>query len=124
MARTNDLKDILLIAAPYAGVAQYGALFTANPGTTGANTSEVTGGTYARQVLGWNAPAAGLVPGERAITAVTIFDVPAGVTVTYVATCLSSGGADVLDVTPCVPPYGPNLTATQLTVTFTSNEGG
>ena len=124
MSRTDFLKDALLTAAPYVIMGQYGALFTADPGVSGANTNEVTGGTYARQPLPWVAPVPGPGVGERSIVAVAIFDIPAGITVTHVGTCLSSGGPDVADVTTLVPPYGPILVASTLTVTFTSAEGG
>ena len=39
----------------------YMALFTTDPGTTGAS-GEVTGGSYARQVMTWSAPASGSQP--------------------------------------------------------------
>jgi hypothetical protein len=124
MSRTDALKDYLLYVSPYVVPGQYGALFTTDPGLSGANTNEVTGGTYARQPLPWDPPVAGPGPGERSIVAEAIFDVPAGVTVTHVATCLSANGPDVMDVTTLVPAYGPVLVASTLTVTFTSVEGG
>lgn len=124
MSRTDALKDALLVTDEYAATCDYGALFTADPGLTGTNANEVAGGTYARMPLAWGVPGAGPGVGERSITAVAIFDVPAGVTVTHVATCLSASGPDVMDVTTLVPPYGPVLVASTLTVTFTSAEGG
>lgn len=124
MSRTDLLKDYLLTTAPYFTVGAYGALFTADPGVSGTNTNEVTGGTYARQSLPWDGPFAGPGAGERSITAEAVFDIPAGVTVTHVATCNSVSGPDVMDVTTLVPAYGPVLVASTLTVTFTSVEGG
>jgi hypothetical protein len=52
------------------------SLHTADPGATGA--SEVTGGTYTREVTNWAAPAGSQVTG----TSVTL-DVPAGITITH-----------------------------------------
>jgi hypothetical protein len=81
------------LANAYASDAPYGALFTADPGTTGTATGEVSGGSYARQTITWGSASAGVVTGSAT------FSIPAGVTVTFSATCSSNvaGAATVLD---------------------------
>ncbi|MGZ4663599.1 MAG: phage tail fiber protein [Frankiaceae bacterium] len=83
------------LATKYATDAVAGALFTADPGTTGSVTGEVAGGSpaYARKTLSWGAASNGVV------TASATFDVPAGTTVTYAAVCSSAtaGTADLRD---------------------------
>lgn len=92
MVRNTALKNTL--AARYATAAPYGALFTADPGTTGSATGEVSGGSYARAALGWSSASNGAVS-----SAATLFNVPSGVTVTYFGVTASStaGTADVQD---------------------------
>ncbi len=124
MARTDVLKDALLATQAYDVIASHGALFTSDPGTSGTAVGELTSGGYARVALPWSAPAAGLVPGERAITTAAVnFNIPAGVTVTHAATCSSASGSTVLDVVALVPTFTTPIAAV-LPVTFTSNEGG
>ncbi len=60
------------------GLITFASLHTADPGTTG--TSEVSGGTYARQAITWNAAAASNLDN----LANPVFPVPAGATVTHV----------------------------------------
>lgn len=83
------------LATAYGTNAPNGALFTADPGTTGTATGEVTGGSpaYARKALNWGAAAA------SAITGTATFDVGSGVTVTYfgVTAGTTAGTADVRD---------------------------
>jgi hypothetical protein len=62
-----------------ASAATWISAHTADPGTTG--TSEVTGGSYARQQTTWGA-ASGSGPVTRAGTQVTI-PIPSGTTVTH-----------------------------------------
>lgn len=71
MAKTTAFKTTLLNA--YLGAAVYASLHTADPGTTGA--SEATGGSpaYARKVITWGSPSAGVVSGGT-----VTFDIPAG----------------------------------------------
>jgi hypothetical protein len=75
---SNAMKSVLSDA--YKAEAPYGALFTADPGTTGSATGEVTGGApaYARTAT---------------------FDVPSGTTVTYAGVCktITATTADVRD---------------------------
>lgn len=58
--------------------ADQASLHTADPGATGAN--EVTGGTYARQSITWDAATGASV----SISAPFSFDVPAGNTIEWV----------------------------------------
>ncbi len=65
------------LATRYGVEAPNGAIFTADPGTTGTVTGEVTGGSpaYARKAMAWGAASA------SAITGAPVFDVPSGTTV-------------------------------------------
>jgi hypothetical protein len=76
MALSNAGKDALLNGL--ASAAGHASLHTGDPSTTGAN--EVTGGTYAREVLPWDAAASGVLVSDGAI----VFDVPAATTISYV----------------------------------------
>lgn len=72
-AKTNYLEDAVLnhvlrnvaYTSP-AGV--YIALFTSNPGEGGTQTSEVSGGSYARQACTFGAPASNIVANTAAVT--------------------------------------------------------
>ena len=75
MPLTNAAKNLMLDAL--GAVAGEASLHTADPGTTGAN--EVTGGTYDRQPITWNASANGDLDNNANPT----FQVPGGVTVVY-----------------------------------------
>ena len=83
------------LATYYGTQAPYGALFTADPGTTGTVTGEVTGGApaYARKAITWGAASNGVITGTAT------FDVPAGSTVTFAAVTVSitAGTADLRD---------------------------
>lgn len=83
------------LATAYGSAAPYGCLFTADPGTSGAATGEVTGGSpaYARKAISWGAAAA------SAITGAPVFDVGSGTTVTFAGVAVSNvaGTADVRD---------------------------
>lgn len=74
------------MATAYGAAAPYGTIFTADPGTSGTVTGEVTGGTptYARKAMSWGAAA------SSAVTGAPTFDVPSGTTVTYFGVCVSS----------------------------------
>lgn len=87
LAQRNAMATAYGVAAPY------GALFTADPGTSGSATGEVTGGSpaYARKALNWGAPSASAVVGTGT------FDVASGVTVTYFAAAVS-GTATTADL--------------------------
>ena len=83
------------LAAHYGTQAPNGAIFTADPGTTGTVVGEVTGGSpaYARKAWGWGAPAASAIAGSAT------FDVPASTTVTYAGVTVGAvaGTADLRD---------------------------
>lgn len=88
---TTTMKNTL--ATAYGSAALFAALFTADPGTSGTVTGEVTGGApaYARKSVVWSAAAGGV------ITATVTFDVPAGTTITYAAVTSAASGANLLD---------------------------
>ncbi len=67
------------MATAYGSAAPFGALFTADPGTTGTVTGEVTGGSpaYGRVTMAWGAPSASAIVGSP------VFNVPSGTTVTF-----------------------------------------
>jgi hypothetical protein len=83
------------MATAYGTNAPNGALFTADPGTSGSATGESTGGSpaYARKSMAWGAAAA------SAITGAPVFDVASGQTITYFGVTVSAtaGTADVRD---------------------------
>ena len=58
-------------------VAVYASLHTADPSTGG--TSEVTGGSYARESISWGAASAGTAASDAPI----VFDVPGSTTITH-----------------------------------------
>jgi hypothetical protein len=51
------------LATSYGTAAPYGALFSADPGTSGSVTGEITGGApaYARKALSWGAASASAI---------------------------------------------------------------
>ena len=91
MVATNTEKSSL--ATKYGTDAVYGALFTADPGTTGSVTGEVTGGSpaYARKTITWGTATNGVITGT------CTFDVPSGTTVTFAGVCSGLTGANLLD---------------------------
>ena len=84
------------LATSYKTAAAYGALFSADPGTTGAATNEITGGSpaYARVASSWGTVTAGVVS-----TSGMAFNVASGTTVAYfgVTTSGTAATADVQD---------------------------
>jgi hypothetical protein len=78
------------LATAYGTAAPNGALFTADPGTTGTVTGEVNGGSpaYARKGLSWGTAAASAIT-----SAATAFDVPTGTTITYFGVTVSATAA-------------------------------
>lgn len=105
------------LATKYGVDAAFGALFTADPGSTGTVVGEVTGGApaYARKALAWGAPAAGVV------TASATFDVPAGATITFAGVCSASTGATLLDKAAVTSQAFATQGTYQLTLTFTES---
>lgn len=62
------------------------SLHTADPGTSGA--SEVTGGSYARQAITWNAASAG----QKTIVETPVFQIPGSTTITHFGLWSASSG--------------------------------
>lgn len=91
MVATNTQKSSL--ATKYGTDAVYGALFTADPGSTGSVTGEVSGGSpaYARKTITWGTATNGVITGTAT------FDVPPGTTITYAGVCAGSTGGNLLD---------------------------
>lgn len=89
LAQRNALATAYGVAAPY------GALFTADPGTSGTVVGEATGGSpaYNRKAISWGAASASAVSGAP------VFDVASGTTVTYagVAVSVTPGTSDLRD---------------------------
>lgn len=88
------------LAAKYALDGPNGCLFTADPGTTGTTTTEVTttgSPAYARKAIGGNW--ASQTASASAVTGTATFDVPASTTITYagVAASATRGTADLKD---------------------------
>lgn len=75
------------LATRYGVEAPYGALFTADPGTSGTVTGEVSGGSpaYARKAMNWGGVSASAIVGVS-----SAFDVPSGTTLTYGGVTVSS----------------------------------
>lgn len=84
------------LATQYKTLAPFGALFTADPGTSGTVTGEVSGGApaYARVNMTWGTASASAVT-----SAATAFNVPTGTTITYFGVCTAgtAGTADLQD---------------------------
>lgn len=76
------------------------SLHDGDPGDTGAN--EISGGTYARKAISFNAPAAGNLDSSTQPT----FDVPAGKTITHI------GFWDALTLGNCVATGRPKVAYT------------
>lgn len=105
------------LATKYGVDAAFGAIFTADPGSTGTVVGEVTGGApaYARKALAWGAPTAGV------ITATAVFDVPSGTTVAFAGVCtsLTAGTADLRDKVAVTSQSFASQGTYTLTLTFT-----
>jgi hypothetical protein len=112
----NDTSHNLMLDA-LAAVAVYVSAHTADPGTTG--TSEVAGGSYARQSITWNSAATGNLDSSNT----PVIPIPAATTITHLGlwSALSSGtfygGADITD-----EAFGSagNYTVTDFDVTLTA----
>lgn len=86
----NQLLDTLRTNAAPSLQASYVSLHTADPGTTGA--SEVSGGSYARQSIAWNAASSGDLRSSNA----PVFNVPGSTTVTHFGLWTASSGGTFL----------------------------
>lgn len=67
-----------LMLSGFTGTATYVSLHTADPSTGG--TSEVTGGSYTRELAAWGSPSAGSVANATDV----VFDVPGSTTITHI----------------------------------------
>ena len=107
------------LATAYGTAAPNGALFTADPGTSGSATGEVTGGSpaYARKSMGWGAAS------NSAITGTATFDVPSGTTVTFfgVTASATAGTADVRDKVAVTSQAFASQGTYQVTATYTQS---
>lgn len=107
------------LATAYGTAAPNGALFTADPGSSGAATNEVTGGSpaYARKSLAWGAASA------SAITGGATFDVPSGVTTAFFGTTVSAVAttADVRDTFDIVDQAFASQGTYTITTTYTQS---
>lgn len=103
------------LAQAYVNAAPFGALFTADPGTSGTVVGEVTGGApaYARKNMTWGTAAASV-----STSAATAFDVPASTTVTFFGVC-AAGTAGTSDLKDKVAVTSQNF-ASQGTYTVTA----
>lgn len=75
----NTAKHVMLDAL--AAVCTRVALHTGDPGAANTASNEVSGGSYARQAITWNAAASGAIDSSNA----PVFNVPASTTVTWVS---------------------------------------
>jgi hypothetical protein len=96
----------------------YISLHSADPGTTGA--SEISGGTYARVAVTWNAPAAGVSTNVGAIS----INLPASTTAAFIgvwsaitAGTYMFGGALSPNVTNGVTPGAVSIAAGAISMT-------
>lgn len=112
-AERNAVNDFIT------GRISHVSLHTADPGSTG--TSEVTGGTpaYARKAVTWAASAAG----NSDMTNVPVFDIPAGVSISYLGywSALTGGtfrGSKILTGAPLSFAVQGTYTLNDLDLTF------
>jgi hypothetical protein len=108
------------LATSYGTAAPYGALFSADPGTSGSVTGEITGGAppYARKALSWGAASASAIT-----SGATAFDVASGVTVTFFGVCVSSTAttADLRDKVGVTSQAFASQGAYTVTATYTQS---
>lgn len=114
--RNVTMKNSL--ATAYKAAGPYGALFSADPGTGGSATGEITGGGYARLALSWGTPSGGVVT-----SAATTFSVASGTTVTYfgVTTAGTATTADVQDSVAVTSQTFSSAGTYQVTATYTQS---
>lgn len=112
---TTTQKNTL--ATAYGTAATHAALFTADPGTTGSVTGEVSGGApaYARKPITWGTASGGVITGT------VTFDVPTGTTVTFAGVCSALTGATLLDRASVTSQAFASQGTYQLTLTFTES---
>lgn len=115
MALTNDAKHVMLDAL--AAVALRVSIHTADPGAAGTN-AEVTGGTYARQAVTWNAASGGNLDSSNQ----PVFNIPSGNTITHFGLWNTAGtthyGSNALSASEAFSSDG-TYTLTDLDITLT-----
>lgn len=114
LAQRNAMATAYGVAAPN------GTLFTADPGTSGTVTGEVSGGSpaFARKAMSWGAAAASAI-----VSAATAFDIPSGTTVTFfgVTVSLTLGTADLRDKTAITSQVFSSQGTYTITATYTQS---
>ncbi|WP_248582619.1 hypothetical protein [Nocardioides sp. InS609-2] len=107
------------LATAYGTNAPFGCLFTADPGTSGTVTGEVTGGSppYARKAMNWGGVSA------SAITGAPTFDVPAATTATFFGVAVSgtAATADLRDKVAVTSQAFASQGTYQVTATYTQS---
>jgi hypothetical protein len=111
---TMTVAEANSLANKYAADCPWGALFVTDPGNTGSNTGEVSGGSYARVALTWTTA----VNGQ--ILATATFNVPAGA-VTFAAVCTSNSGATVRQTVAVGPRNFSSNTTYVVNFTYTQS---
>ena len=105
------------LATAYGAAAPFGAIFTADPGTTGTVVGEATGGApaYARVAVAWGAASASTVTGSP------VFNVASGTTVIFAGATVSgtAGTADLRDRVAVTSQAFASQGTYALTLTFT-----
>lgn len=109
------------LAAQYATAAPNSTLFSADPGTAGAATNELTGGSpaFARKAIGGSWATA--TPSASAVTGTATHDVASGSTVAYAGVCVSLTltTADVRDSVAVTPQAFSSQGTYAVTYTYT-----
>jgi len=100
---TNAGTGAMLLG--FANSATFLSLHSADPATNGS--SEISGGSYARQSISWSSPTSGSTYNSSLI----VFSLPAGASVSYVGywSALNGGtfyGSRALDATNAFPSAG------------------
>lgn len=111
-------KDAL--ANAYAAAAPYGGLASADPGSTGAATNELTGGSpaYARKPLNWST-----ANGTGQVSGSATFDVPPGGNAAwfFVASSNVAGAATVRDTSDVIDQTFASQGTYAVTATYTQS---
>lgn len=116
----RNLSTRNTLAGQYGTANPYGALFTADPGTSDSATGEVTGGSpaYARKALSWGSASASAIT-----SAATAFDVPSGTSLAYFAVARTNvAGAATIGDSVSVPTQAFSSQGTYtVTATYTQS---
>lgn len=108
------------LATKYGTDAPDGTLFSADPGTSGAATNELTGGSpaFARKAMSW-----GGVSASAIVSTAATFDVASGSTVAYFGVCASTTltTADIKDKVAVTSQAFSSQGTYQVTATYTQS---